>query len=197
MVGLWVQVLVVVLSGACGAAAAVFAARRQAERASAVPVRESEPRRPVIAPPSPLLVRDRWFGEWHRCEQAVCRAARAVESVSSVRARQGLSGVVHRMDAELPNVRVLVELGRGLEGDGIREADAACRVLDQLVDASARFAAVTDHVLECVVELVAEPDLERVSERVTVLRDRFPLVRPMSAVVGADRSERSPVDISV
>ena len=84
------------------------------------------------------------------------------------------------MEAELPDVRALVELGRGL---GEERGDAAARVRQQLEDASVRFLMVTDDVLEMVVELVAAPDLNRVNQQVTVLREQFPLLRPMSAVL--------------
>ncbi len=175
MVGLWVLV-VALLSGICGAGAVMFAARLRPGHA----VSEREvPRSPQAVAVGAEPSRDRWFRAGYHCDQAVCRAARAVDSVSSVPARRELGGVVRRMEAELPNVRALAELGRVLEGDG----RSASRVRRQLEETSARFATTSDHVLGCVVELVAEPDLERVHERMTVVRQRFPLVRPMSTVV--------------
>ncbi len=144
-----------------------------------------------VAAPSATPVRsypsefpDQWLHEAQRCEQAVYRAARAVDAVSSTQARHQLQTVVRRMDAELPNVRALSELGRGLAGSEPSDDAVVRRVRSQLGDAATRFGMVTDHVLEAVVELVAEPDLSRVNEQVTVLREQFPLLRPMSAVVG-------------
>lgn len=177
MDGFWVQVLVALGAGAFGAGlvlAAVFARRQRVAEAPAAPA----------LVPLPPPVPDRWLHEVQRCEQAVHRAARAVDAVSSTQARNQLQTVVRRMDAELPNVRALSELGRGLASSDPGDDAVVRRVQSQLDDAAVRFGMITDHVLEAVVNLVAEPDLSRVHEQVTVLRDQFPLLRPMSAVFG-------------
>lgn len=101
------------------------------------------------------------------------------------------------MDAELPNVRALVELGRSLDAGGHDDEPATGRVLGQLEDAVMRFGMVTDQVLQAVVELVAAPDLGRVHQQVTTLRDQFPLQRPMSAVLGGqpDSADKALINI--
>ncbi|MBF6507985.1 hypothetical protein IU422_09540 [Nocardia farcinica] len=177
MDGFWVQVLIALVAGGCGAGV-VLAARTGRRRPAPVAVPQ-----PVQPPPAQAQPPDPWLHDVRRCEQAVHRAGCAVDAVSSTRARQNLQAVVRRMDAELPNVRALAELGRGLTASG---ADAAVlrRVRAQLADAAVRFGMITDHVVEAVVELVANPDLNRMHQQVVVLRDQFPLLRPMSAVFG-------------
>lgn len=179
MDGIWVQVLVALISGACGAGVmvAVVCAREVRAASAAAP-----PAAPPVLAPWPLP--DKWLHEVQRCEQAVYRSARAVDAVSSTQARHQLQTVVRRMDAELPNIRALSELGRGLAGSEPPGDAVVRRVQSQLDDAATRFSMVTDHLLETVVELVAAPDLSRVHEQVTVLREQFPLLRPMSAVFG-------------
>lgn len=176
MDGFWVDVLVAVLAGAVSAGTMFVLFNRKSAR----PAPEVVESPPSCTGPAPQPRPDPWLEQLHRCEQAVYRAYRAVDSVSSTRARNGLQAVVRRMEAELPDVRALVELGRGL---GEERGNAAARVRQQLEDASVRFLMVTDNVLEMVVELVAAPDLNRVNQQVTVLREQFPLLRPMSAVL--------------
>ena len=132
-----------------------------------------EPSPVVTVQPVPA---DPWSPALLRCEQAVHRAGQAVEAISSRATRNRLQAVVRRMDAELPDVRVLAELGRGL-GDSRREVEIARRVRAQLAGAAGRFAEVTGELLE----LVAEPD--DVERRVARLRDGFPLVPPLSCVL--------------
>ncbi|GAA0505085.1 hypothetical protein GCM10011581_33080 [Saccharopolyspora subtropica] len=177
MDGIWVHVLVAFVAGASGAGvmSAVISTRS----------RRTAPPSPA-AQPVPAQVPDQWWHDVQRCEQAVYRAARAVEAVSSEQARHGLQTVVRRMDAELPNVRALAEVGRGVAVGSSRDEAVLRRLQGQLDDAAARFGMVTDHVLEVVVQLVADPDLSRVHEQVTVLREQFPLLRPMSAVFGPE-----------
>lgn len=211
MLDFWVQVVLVALAaGALGATAVLAAYGRQA----GTRVSEEHARVPEQVPahggkihggephggqPLPRSSRDVWAMPLHRCEQAVSRADRAVESVSSARARHRLSGVVHRMDAELPNVRALVELGRRLEtgnarrgaSDAAEQEAVAGRIHQQLVEAATRFGAVTDTVLASVLELVSHADPFRLDEQVAVLRDEFPLLRPMSVVLGPDSRAHS------
>jgi hypothetical protein len=177
MDGIWVQMLIALLAGLCGAG--MMSAIGVARRARTVPAPP-----PSTASFVPSASLDQWLHEVQRCEQAVCRAARAVDAVSSTHARQWLQTVVRRMDAELPNVRALSELGRGLAGSEPTDDGVVGRVHSQLDDAATRFGMVADHLVETVVELVAAPDLSRVHEQVTVLREQFPLLRPMSAVFG-------------
>jgi hypothetical protein len=184
MGGLWVQLLIAVIGGAVGSAATLGASARRrrtiAEPVPAIPVR--------AAPTAPGL--DRWLHELQRCEQAVHRAAQAVDSVSSTTARLDLRSVVRRMDAELPSVLALVELGRGLDAGG---RDESARVLRQLDDAATRFGTITDQVLEAVVDLVATPDLDRVHRQVATLREQFPLQRPLSALLANRESGAQPL----
>ncbi|MGW1677208.1 hypothetical protein [Saccharopolyspora sp. NPDC002376] len=183
MDGFWVQVLIALVAGACGAGV-VLAAGTGRRRTAPTPLpQQPAPVQPVQAQLVQVQPQGRWLHDVHRCEQAVHRAARAVEAVSSAQARQRLHVVVRRMDAELPNVRALAELGRGLTRTGSDE-EVLLRVRGQLEDAAVRFGMVADHVLETVVEHVADPDLNRVHQQVVVLRDQFPLLRPMSAVFG-------------
>jgi hypothetical protein len=188
MAELWVQVLIALIAGVLGAAAMLMVCRRARRKALASPVSQAmvaDPPPAATDPLSPSVPRlDRWLHQMRRCEQAVRRAARAVDSVSSTPARTGLQSVVRRMDAELPNVRALVELGRSLDAGGRDGEPATGRVLGQLDDAARRFGMLTDQVLQAVVELVAAPDLGRVHQQVAALRDQFPLQRPMSAALG-------------
>lgn len=160
---IWLQVLVALMAG-CAGAGVVLALRRRPEEQVAAEAPDPLPRR------SP----DVWEPHVQHCEQAVLRASRSVEAMSSQQVRNRLRTVVRRMDAELPNLRVLAELGRGL-GSTSRDAEVAGRVRAELTEAEKRFGAVTGEVLE----LVEDPDAERVGE----LRGRFPLLRPISAVL--------------
>lgn len=175
MAGLWVQLLVALVGGAVGSAATLGAFSRRRRR-TAAPV----PEQPASTAPG----LDRWLHRMRRCEQAVRRAAQAVDSVSSSSARLDLRSVVRRMDAELPHVRALVELGRALDAAKHDDVAAATRVLRQLDDAANRFGALADQVRDAVVDLVAAPDLDRMHQRVVALRAQFPLQRPMSALRG-------------
>ncbi|MCI2417038.1 hypothetical protein MOQ72_06345 [Saccharopolyspora sp. K220] len=177
MDGIWVQVLIALLAGSCGAVMMLAIGVARKPRTAPAPP-------PPAARYVPSSSLDQWLHEVRRCEQAVRRAARAVDAVSSSHARQWLQTVVRRMDAELPNVRALSELGRGLAGSEPGDDAVVRRVHSQLDDAATRFSMVADHVVETVVQLVADPDLSRVHEQVTVLREQFPLLRPMSAVFG-------------
>ncbi|GAB3294133.1 hypothetical protein [Parasphingorhabdus pacifica] len=143
---------------------------------------------PRPAGTAPLPERGPWRQGLHRCEQSVRRARCAVDSVSSAQARAQLLPVVRRMDAELPAVLALVELGRSLaDGPGtVRGELAVYRVSDQLDDAGNRFGELTEQVLAAVGQLVAEPDLDRVHRQAAELRDGFPLLRPMSALYGTE-----------
>ena len=176
MAGFWVQVLVAVVAGVLGVAATLVVLARRRRRTPPAP-----PPPPVAAPAVPG--RDRWLPPVRRCEQAVSRATRVVESVSSTQARGALRCVIRRMEAELPDVRMLMELGRGLDAAGRHDDPATGRVHRQLEDAATRFTVVTGQVLDVVAELVAEPDLSRVRSHVADLRQRFPLLRPMSDVL--------------
>ncbi|MBB5066972.1 hypothetical protein BJ969_000060 [Saccharopolyspora gloriosae] len=187
-------VLVGTFAGGAGAAGTLLACRLLRKR--------SAPPEPVVPPRPAVEIRgDHGLGEpgrvdtllrdLHRCEQAVARARCAVESVSSARAREALLMVVRRMDAELPSVEALVEVGRGLGAGaprGLPDAERGDVVLRrvhvQIADVAERFGMITDHVLDIVVDLVAAPDLHRMHHEVAVLRDQFPLLRPMSAVFG-------------
>lgn len=159
---IWLQVLMALMAG-CAGAGVVLAVRRRRE--------EPAPEEPA---PLPKSEPDAWEPFVQHCEQAVLRASRAVEAMSSQQARNRLQTIVRRMDAELPNLRVFAELGRGL-GDSSRDAEIARRVRTELAGAEQRFGAVTGEVLA----LVEDPDPERVQE----LRGRFPLLRPISAVL--------------
>lgn len=190
MDGFWLAVLVGTFAGGLGAAATLLACsllRRRSVPPEQPPPAVGEPSRDHgLGEPNPA---DTLLRDLHRCEQAVARARCAVESVSSARAREALLMVVRRMDAELPSVEALVEVGRGLGSPGgvphAERGDAVLRrVRGQITDVAERFGMITEHVLDIVVDLVAEPDLHRMHREVAVLRDRFPLLRPMSAVFG-------------
>ncbi|MFB9569998.1 hypothetical protein [Saccharopolyspora hordei] len=189
MDGSWVQVLVALVAGAVGAGVVLVVrlGRRRAEPPRPQP-------RPDPVPPVEVRPPDCWVRELRRCEQAVHRAARAVDAVSSTPARQNLQAVVRRMGAELPDARALAELGCGLASTG---SDAARRVREQLEDAAVRFGAVTDHVVAVVSDLVTDPDLSRVQQEVTALRAQFPLLRPMSAVLNPTPAPTSTPDRSL
>ncbi|MEU6127646.1 hypothetical protein ABZ805_00595 [Saccharopolyspora sp. NPDC047091] len=213
MNGFWLAVLAGTVAGSLGAAITHFAwagpwARRlrpeamaarateaAATEAAGIEVAGTEASRTARDAAAPRLLGepgpvDGWLRDLHRCEQAVARARRAVEAVSSVRAREALLVVVRRMDAELPNVQALVEVGRGLdaapESADRRDREVLRRVRDQVAEAAACFAAITEDVLDVVVDLVAAPDLTRMHREVAVLRDRFPLLHPLSEVFARD-----------
>lgn len=187
MGGMWVQLLVAVIGGAVGTATTLgaYSRRRRMVTEPVLPVRTT-----ADPPSSTAPGLDRWLRELQRCEQAVRRAAQAVDSVSSNTARFELRSLVRRMDAELPTVRTLVELGRGLEAGGRGES---ARVLRQLDDAATRFATIADRILETVVELVAAPDLDRVHQQVVTLREHFPLQRPLSALLAGREPPAQPL----
>ncbi|RRO13044.1 hypothetical protein EIL87_25670 [Saccharopolyspora rhizosphaerae] len=165
MAEIWLQVLVAVLAGCTGAGVALAVRRSRGG-----PAREQsqEPE------PLPQHEPDVWEPFVQHCEQAVLRASRAVEAMSSQQARNSLQTVVRRMDAELPTLRVFAELGRGL-GDTPRDAEIARRVRAELAHAERLFAEITGEVLSLVGGL--DP------ERVQALRARFPLLHPLSAVL--------------
>lgn len=174
MNALWSAVLAGAVAGALAAALLRLLSARSSRTTSApAPVRPDR--------------YDCWARDLDRCEQAVSRAASAVHSVSSAPAREGLLMVVRRMDAELPNVAALVELGRGLAAENppeqARGAQVRGRVRGQVADAAERFGSIAEELLEIVQRLVADPDLSRLRGDVAVLRDQFPLLRPMSAVL--------------
>ncbi len=195
MVETWVFVLVVVGAGISGAALAlvVAAAWRRDQHVEAVAsvadtlpaARTVLPRRSVTA----SVPTDRWTVPLHRCEQAVRRAALAADAVSSYQARQRLHAVVRRMDAELPSVRSLAELGRSLEADPSGHQEAVSRMYCQLTGAGARFGTVTDGVLQIVVELVDGGDGARTRQQIGKLRQQFPLSPPLSEVLGRSGDE--------
>ncbi len=151
--------------------------------------------------------RDRWLCELNRCEQAVRRAVRAADTVSSLPVRRGLRQVVYRMDAELPTVRTLVELGREFDsaapeaepaaggevsaeqGSSTRRATSR-RLHRQLREASAVFTSFADRLTEVVAELSAETDPDHAQTRIAGLRERFPLLPSMSEILAA-RQERT------
>ncbi|SFS45348.1 hypothetical protein [Saccharopolyspora flava] len=169
---IWLQVLVALIAG--GAGAGVVLALRRRSPGGDVP---EEPAGPAEVVPSDVRPRpepDGWEPHVQHCEQAVLRAGRAVEAVSSLRARNLLQTVVRRMDAELPSLRVFAELGRGLGGTP-RDVEIARRVRAELTAAEHRFAETTAEVLD----LVEDPDPQRAQQ----LRDRFPLVKPLSTVL--------------
>jgi hypothetical protein len=197
MIGFWVEVLVAVIAGAAGAGVVLGLSGRRGG-IDGTGGQASESTEPRATPCEPVTAdSESWCCQERRCEQAVRRAGDAADSVSSAQARQELRSVVRRMGAELPNVRALVELGRGLQADS-SDDEAVDRVRDQLDDAAVRFAAVTDGLVEAVVDHVAAPDLDRVRRRVGVLREQFPLLRPMSSLFGPgerSRPSRALVDL--
>ncbi|GAA2329862.1 hypothetical protein GCM10009854_00790 [Saccharopolyspora halophila] len=166
MDALWLHLLVGVLAGCAGAGLVLLVRDRPAA-----------PGPPLAAETPAEAPADPWTLAVRRCEQAVHRAEQAVDAMSSRASRNRLQAVVRRMDAELPDVRVLAELGKGLTGDTRRDIEVAGRVRAQLADTGNRFAEVTEQVLE----VVAEP--EHVDRRASILRERFPLVQPLSAVL--------------
>lgn len=195
MAGFWVRVSVVLVVGVLVALVVLWTYWNAAGRGPHVSVERARAARgPDTSGPRsvgtavggtdvPPTIRDAWLCEQNRCEQAVRRAARAVDTVSSERARRCLRRLVHRMDAELPYVRALVELGRRLEPTPPAERDAAtARVYRQLAVAATRFDETADELARSVAELVADADLGAVRSRTDVLRERFPLVPSMSAL---------------
>lgn len=213
MIGFWVGVLVAATAGAVGAGSVLAMCGSRRRGVMGQPV-ESPTEQPTGTPHTSQANTDQentpesstshartsdiearsgsWMQEMQRCEQAVRRAARAVDSVSSSQARQRLQSVVRRMDAELPNVRALVELGRGLDSAAQRDEAAIGRVRSELDDAATRFAMVTDRIVDAVVELVAAPDLDRMRQQVEVLREQFPLLRPLSTLLAPVEKNSSP-----
>ncbi len=109
--------------------------------------------------------------------------------------------VVRRMDAELPNVAALVELGRGLAAEDppaqARGAQVQTRVRGQVADVAERFGSIAEELLKIVQRLVADPDLPRLHGEVAVLRDEFPLLRPMSAVFEPEPAAALPPEPAV
>lgn len=174
MNALWPAVLAGAVAGALAAAVLLRLLSARSGRTVSAPV-----------PVQPARY-DCWARDLDRCARAVSRATSAVHSVSSAPAREGLLMVVRRMDAELPNVAALVELGRGLAAEDppeqARGAQVRGRVRGQVADAAERFGSIAEELLEIVGRLVADPDLSRLHGDVAVLRDQFPLLRPMSAV---------------
>lgn len=205
MAGFWVRVSVVLVVGVLGALVVLWTYRNAGRSPHASVERSRSGQRPDTPGPQPAgpaaggtgvspTIRDAWLCEQNRCEQAVRRAARAVDTVSSERARRSLRRLVHRMDAELPYVRALVELGRRLEPTPSAERDAAtARVHRQLVVAATRFDEVADELARSVAELVADADLGAVRSRTDVLRERFPLVPSMSALAKSSRGAEAPI----
>lgn len=126
-----------------------------------------------------------WPSAVTSCELSLSRARRAVDAVSSQEARNCLHVVLRRMDAELPNVRVLAELGTSLQQTA--DGPAVQRVRAQLQDAVHRYALFAEELLGEVEELVHEADLDRTRQHVESLRRRFPLLRPMSELVDGPR----------
>lgn len=188
MAGLWIQLLVALVGGVIGATMALGACARHRRTAKPRPAEEPPaegvPADDVTERPVPVRPGlDRWAHRMLLCQQAVDQAERSVDSLSSGPARSDLCSLVRRMDAELPSVRALVELGRGLDASARDDRAAATRVLRQLDDAVAHFAALAEQIVEVVGELVAAPDLGRVHHRVEVLRERFPLQGPLSALL--------------
>ncbi|MBE9374907.1 hypothetical protein IQ251_10675 [Saccharopolyspora sp. HNM0983] len=151
----------------------------------------AEPQDPAPGVPEPPQAE--WLPAVNSCAASLFRARRAVDAVSSQEARNCLRAVLRRMDAELPNVRVLAELGCSLEHGGPRDGAAVQRVRAQLQDAVHRYALFAEELLAVVEDLVNEPDLERTREHVDALRRQFPLLRPMSEIVaGARRPALAP-----
>lgn len=178
---LWARTLVPLLAGCSGVAATVLSRSRLQPwpRAEPSPQPSPEPE-PAAATAGP----DAWSRRLHRCEQSVGRAERAIDTISSDRTKQRLRLVVRRMEAELPTVSALAELGRGLEA-----GPAADRVSERLDDAVRRFAEFTGQALEAVAELVADPEPELVDRRVAALRAEFPLTSPFSTVLAPAPSQ--------
>ncbi len=105
-----------------------------------------------------------------------------------MQARRSLHAVVRRMEAELPNVHALVELGRSFDSGTGQHEPVVPRVRGHLDDAVDHFDILTEHMLDIVTELVTDPDLERLEEQVTTLRGRFPISRPMSTITRPELS---------
>lgn len=175
MDGSWTALVCALPAGVCGAAVVVAISRLRSGRQ---PPAESVPRARGSGPP----VRCDWQGFVHRCERAVSDADRVVETLSSEPARKGLRAVVRRMDAELPEVRVFAELGRGLEEDPVGREVALTRVAGQLSTGVTRFVRRSQEVSGVVDELVRTADFERARRAVAALRAQFPLLPPMSVL---------------
>lgn len=142
---------------------------------------------PATAGPADLPYRAEWLPAVTSCVLSLSRARRAVDAVSSQEARGYLHVVLRRMDAELPNVRVLAELGMSLQQTGPRDDAALQRVRAQLQDAVRQYASFAERLLGVVEDLVNEPDLDRTRQHVDSLRRQFPLLRPMSELVDGAR----------
>ncbi len=206
MAGFWMQLIVPALAASFGVAAVVWLTRHPSVRArgggsEGSVVGNATGRSACDAERRATAHRDPWTSALNRCEQAVCRAARVADTVSSEHVRRVLRCVVHRMDAELPHVRALVELGWRLDADAQRDGQAqgygqvqghgpgaglvVTRVHQHLAEGANGFSAVADDVERSVSELVADADLERARKRAGLLRERFPLLPPMSSVLGS------------
>ncbi|SDP87597.1 hypothetical protein SAMN04487905_111116 [Actinopolyspora xinjiangensis] len=207
MSGFWTHLIVALAAGVLGTLLGLLSRRSP----SAPPVVEEQ------APPTPapetaggtaldhVLAehRDKWLCELNRCEQAVHRAVRAADAVSSLPVRQGLRQVVHRMDAELPTVRALVQLARELDDGGATAAGedstrsvALERVHGGVMVAVSRFTALGDQLAGVVAELAAGADQQQAQRRIAALRESFPLLPAMSAILAgkAARDETPETD---
>ncbi|ASU80258.1 hypothetical protein CDG81_20500 [Actinopolyspora erythraea] len=194
MSGFWTHLIVALAAGVLGTLLGLMSRRSP----SAPPV-DGEPAPPTSTPATAggtaleLVLaehRDKWLCELNRCEQAVHRAVRAADAVSSLPARQGLRQVVHRMDAELPTVRALVQLARELDNGGAMAAGADStrsvaleRVHGGVTVAVSRFTALGDQLAGVVAELAAGADQQQAQRRVAALRESFPLLPAMSAIL--------------
>ncbi|MGJ7905671.1 hypothetical protein ACOQFL_04240 [Actinopolyspora sp. H202] len=195
MGGFWTHLIVALAAGVLGVLLGVLARRSS----SAPPVPEEQPettpgttRTDSRAGLEHALTehRDAWLCELNRCEQAVHRAVRAADTVSSLPVRRGLRQVVYRMDAELPTVRTLVQLARELDAgdspvataDSTRRA-ALRRIQEGVVVAVSRFTELGDQLGGVVAELAAGADQEHAQRRIAALRERFPLLPAMSAIL--------------
>jgi len=120
-----------------------------------------------------------------RCAQAVRRSERAVQAVTAESTRSELHAVVRRMAAELPNVRAVVALGDELVA---QPADIAVvhRVDVRLDEAAQEFESFADAVVGLIDEVVRDPAVAP-SSGTSRLRQRFPLLSPMSAIIRGER----------
>ncbi|SFT59791.1 hypothetical protein SAMN04487904_104159 [Actinopolyspora lacussalsi subsp. righensis] len=194
MGGFWTHLIVALAAGVLGVLLGVLARRSS----SAPPVPEEPPKTTSGTSTDArgglehalTEHRDAWLCELNRCEQAVHRAVRAADTVSSLPVRRGLRQVVYRMDAELPTVRTLVQLARELDaGDStVATADSTRRVALRriqggVVMAVSRFTELGDQLAGVVAELAAGADQEHAQRRIAALRERFPLLPAMSAIL--------------
>ncbi|SDJ80561.1 hypothetical protein SAMN04487820_102177 [Actinopolyspora mzabensis] len=194
MGGFWTHLIVALAAGVLGVLLGVLARRTS----SAPPVPEEPPETTAGTRTEPRAGlehaltehRDAWLCELNRCEQAVHRAVRAADTVSSLPVRRGLRQVVYRMDAELPTVRTLVQLARELDAgeSPVATADstrlvALRRLQDGVVVAVSRFTELGDQLSGVVAELAAGVDQEHAQRRIAALRERFPLLPAMSAIL--------------